>query len=251
LRPTILALILARSRPAAERGEGDARVHGGRLGHDVDRVGVVEDARLGSHLLEVTDDALQHVDGAQGHEEASRSLGLLADDAVRQRDALVKAAGLEATRPVAAEDGVHVGQPGSLVGRGREAQVHAARGRHAFGEAPHDVQVRRIKVDEHDLRAGEARPVVVDEGGHGARRARGGGQRAASSHQQRRSGRAGAIVAAPRVSRSQRTRSTMTRVLPVPAPAMTTSGPSPHSTMRRCSSVRPGAAAIWLVIDVP
>ena len=29
----------------------------------------------------------------------------------------------------------------------------------------------------------------------------------------------------------------ITRVLPVPAPAITTSGPSPYSTMRRCSAV--------------
>ena len=35
------------------------------------------------------------------------------------------------------------------------------------------------------------------------------------------------------------TRSTMTLVLPVPAPAMTTAGPSSHSTIRRCSAVRP------------
>ena len=48
---------------------------------------------------------------------------------------------------------------------------------------------------------------------------------------------------APFVSRSRRTRSTMTRVLPVPAPAITTSGPSSQATMRRCSSVRPSACA--------
>ncbi len=41
----------------------------------------------------------------------------------------------------------------------------------------------------------------------------------------------------PFVSSSHRTRSTMTRVLPVPAPAMTTTGPSSASTMARCSGV--------------
>ena len=36
----------------------------------------------------------------------------------------------------------------------------------------------------------------------------------------------------------------MTRVLPVPAPAMTTTGPSPHSTIRRCSAV---SVVVWIV----
>ena len=42
---------------------------------------------------------------------------------------------------------------------------------------------------------------------------------------------------AARRSRKYRTRSMITRVLPAPAPAITTSGPSPYSTMRRCSAV--------------
>ena len=54
----------------------------------------------------------------------------------------------------------------------REAQVQAARRGHPLGQAPHDVQVLRVEVDEHDLRAGEAGAVVVDEGRHGACRAR-------------------------------------------------------------------------------
>ena len=91
---------------------------GGRLGHDVDRVGVVEDPCPRSHLLQVGDDALQDVDGAQGHEEAARPLGLLADDAVGQRDALVQATGLETTGPIAAQHGVDVGQAGTPVGGG-------------------------------------------------------------------------------------------------------------------------------------
>lgn len=41
-----------------------------------------------------------------------------------------------------------------------------------------------------------------------------------------------------------RTRSTITRVLPVPAPAITTTGPSPHSTIRRCSAVSPMAEVV-------
>ena len=44
---------------------------------------------------------------------------------------------------------------------------------------------------------------------------------------------AGMPSAAPLVRSRCATRSTMTRVLPVPAPAMTTSGPSSHSTIRR------------------
>ncbi len=50
-------------------------------------------------------------------------------------------------------------------------------------------------------------------------------------------------VPSPFVSSSHRTRSMMTRVLPVPAPAMTTSGPSPYSTIRRCSGVRAAATS--------
>lgn len=48
-----------------------------------------------------------------------------------------------------------------------------------------------------------------------------------------------------------RTRSTTTVVLPVPAPASTMSGPPPHSTARRCSSVSATRGALvsrpWIV----
>ena len=144
----------------------------GGLGHDVDGVRVVEDAGLRRHLLKVGDEALQDVDGAQGHEEAARPLGLLADDPVGQREALVQAARLEAARSVAAQHGVHVGQARPSVSGRLEAQVQATGRRHPFGEAPHDIEVGGVQVDEHDLRAGETGPVVVDEGGHGAGRSR-------------------------------------------------------------------------------
>ncbi len=43
----------------------------------------------------------------------------------------------------------------------------------------------------------------------------------------------------------------MTLVLPVPAPAMTTAGPSSHSTIRRCSSVSTAAGVAMVIAVVP
>ena len=53
------------------------------------------------------------------------------------------------------------------------------------------------------------------------------------------------------VSSSHRTRSTMTRVFPVPAPAITTTGPSPASTIARCSGVSATRSAIIVTCPLP
>ena len=139
------------------------------LGHDVHRVGVVEDPRPRRDPFEVRQDALEHVDRAQRHEEPARALGLLADDPVLERDALVEHAGLEAAGPVARQDRIDVGQARRA---GRSWSGSAGRGPraagHPLGQPLDDRQPVGHEVDEHDLRAREARAVVVDERRHGA-----------------------------------------------------------------------------------
>ena len=95
-------------RALAERDERDVGVVGHRLGDDVDRVRVVEDPRAGAGDRDVVEDPLHHLDRAQRHEEAARTLRLLADHAVRERDPLVEHARLEAAGAVAGQDRVAV-----------------------------------------------------------------------------------------------------------------------------------------------
>ena len=145
---------------------------GDGLGDDVDRVRVVEDPRARAGDRDVVEDLPHDVDRAQGHEEAARALRLLADHAVRERDALVEHARLEAAGPVARQDRVAAVEAGAAVGRRRHGEVEALRGRHPLGEAADQLEPLGVEVDQHDLGPVEV-GALLDEAGHRARRAGG------------------------------------------------------------------------------
>ena len=90
----------------AQRHERDRGVSRPRLRHDVDRVRVVEDARLRADGLDVGRERLHHLDRTERHEEPADPLRLLPDQPVAVGGALVERTGLEAARPEAREDRV-------------------------------------------------------------------------------------------------------------------------------------------------
>ena len=103
---------------------------------------------------------LHRVDRAQRHEEAARAVGLLADHAVLERDALVERARLEAARPVAGEHGVAAVEAGAAVGGRGDVEVEARAPRHALGERADELEPVGVEVDQHDLGAGEVLALV-------------------------------------------------------------------------------------------
>ena len=108
---------------------------------------------------------MQHVDGAQRHEEPAGALRLLADHAVLERDPLVLDAGREAAGPEAREHRVAVLEARAAVGRRGDRDVEPACLRHLLGEAAHELEPFGIEVDEHDLGAVEVGS-LMDERGH-------------------------------------------------------------------------------------
>ena len=85
------------SAPAQAPGQqptgGDTRAEPNPRAPDVARAAPVSE---GTENIHVGDDVPDDVDGAKGHEEATRPLGFLADHAVPERDRLVQDAGGEA-----------------------------------------------------------------------------------------------------------------------------------------------------------
>ncbi len=137
--------------PLAERNGRNAGVMGHRLRDDVDRIGVVEEPRARAHRLHVLDDAAHDVNGAQRHEEAARTLRLLADDAVLERDRLVEVARLKAPNPEARQHRVAARQTLAPVGGGGDGQVQAACACHFLRDGLHDAQTVLVEIDQHDL----------------------------------------------------------------------------------------------------
>jgi hypothetical protein len=158
-------LLREHDRAFAERDERHVGVVADGLRHHVDRVRVVEDPRARARDRHVVQDALHHVDRAQRHEEAARPLGLLPDHAVRERDALVEHARLEATGPVAREHRVAPVEPGAPVGGRRDGDVDAPGRGHPLGERADQLQPLAVEVDQHDLRPAEVL-ALLDEAGH-------------------------------------------------------------------------------------
>ncbi len=78
------------------------------LRHNVHRIGVIEEACVRTNLLDVAYDLLHHSDGSQSHEESRRTLSLLPNDAILQRNALVEMPGLETARPKTGENSIAI-----------------------------------------------------------------------------------------------------------------------------------------------
>ncbi len=154
--------------------EGDYRDRGvvrDGLRHDVDRVGVVEDPRIRGHVGEVRADLAHDLGRAQRHHQPARSLRLLADHAVLQRDALVHRPGREVARPETGQHGVDVGQSRAQVGRRGHRDVDSRRSRHLLGDPAGDLEVLGVQIDQHELRTVELR-AMMHERRHRAWRSR-------------------------------------------------------------------------------
>ena len=155
-------------RSLAERDDGHAAVHAHGLGDDIDRVGVVDDQRPRSNLLQIGNDLLHDADRAQRHEESAWPLCLLADHPIFERDALVQVARGEAAGPVAGQHEVAICQTSATIGRRRYGQVEPVTLRHALREPLHKIETFLIEIDQHDLGPGKIL-TLLDQGGHGAR----------------------------------------------------------------------------------
>ena len=154
-------------RPLAQRDGGDGTVVGDRLGDDIDRVGVVEQACLRADRLHIGDDPLHHVDRTQRHEEPAGALRLLADHAIFEWDALVEMPRLEAAGPKTRQHRVAVRQAGAPVGGDGDRQIDPFVARHFVRQGLDNPQPLEVEVDQDHLRALEVL-ALRDQRCHGA-----------------------------------------------------------------------------------
>ena len=130
--------------------EGQARhirMMGDGLGDDVDRIRVVEDARLWRDRLHVGDDGFHRVDRAQRHEEAAGPCVSWPITPMPDGDTLVEIACLEAAGPITGQHRVAVGQSRPAVSRCGDPEVEAAIARHLAGDLADNLQTARIDIE--------------------------------------------------------------------------------------------------------
>src|SRR5437016_10184514 len=75
---------------------------------DVYQIRIVEEASTGTHSFHIFNDAFHDIDRAQRHKESARSLGLLANHTIFERDAFIKIASLKASRAKTRQDGITI-----------------------------------------------------------------------------------------------------------------------------------------------
>src|SRR2546425_6671547 len=91
------------------------------------------------------------MDRAQRHKEATRSLGLLTNHTIFERNAFIKIARLKASRAETRQDGITISQTFSPVRRRPDGQIETSGPRHLLGDCLNNTQALFIQINEHDV----------------------------------------------------------------------------------------------------
>src|SRR5436853_7347642 len=91
------------------------------------------------------------MDRAQRHKEATRSLGLLANHTIFERDAFIKIARLKASRAKTRQDGITILQTFSPVRRSPDGQIETPGSCHLLGDCLNNTQALFVQINEHNV----------------------------------------------------------------------------------------------------